>query len=110
VGAWVFEQYADGVDIAVAFAGARRAAADEHGHGGYSGTIAEKDDYVVITHQLMSLDEAHQLARGLIDRQDRRINDKWGPAGAIPVRNSTVQADTAQTSRDGWLFFGWASS
>lgn len=110
MGAAVFEQYADGTDVVVAFADARRAAADEHGHGGYSGTLAEKDNYVVVTHQSMSLDQARQLARDLIDRQDRRINDKWGPAGAIPVRSSTVQADTVRTSPDGWLFFGWASS
>jgi hypothetical protein len=88
VGAWAFEQYADGSDVAAAFRAARDAAVVEHGHGGYSGSIAEKHDYVVITRQVMDLHDAYRLARELIERQDSRVDDKWGPAGAIPVRGA----------------------
>lgn len=89
MGAVTFEQYVDGTDIDDAFREGRSAAADEHGHGGYSGTLAEKDDYVVITRTLMTLDDAVDLADTLLVRADPRIGDKWGPAGAIPVRQPT---------------------
>jgi hypothetical protein len=89
VGASTFEQYADGAEVAAAFRTARNDAAAEHGDGGYSGSLAEKHDYVVITRQAMDLDDAYRLARDLITRQDPRIDDTWGPAGAIGVRNRT---------------------
>ncbi len=108
VGANWFTTYHDGADVQVAFRDAVDEAAWEHGHGGYSGTIAEKDGYVIITRGPVSRDEAERLARDLYERDDPRIADKWGPAGAIPVRQPTSPA--AQSDPDGWLFFGWASS
>jgi hypothetical protein len=92
VGASTFEQYADGAEVAAAFRTARADADVEHGDGGYSGSLAEKHDYVVITRQAMDRDDAYRLARDLITRQDPRIDDKWGPAGAIPVRTRTRTA------------------
>jgi hypothetical protein len=89
MGAMTFEQYADGADPQVAFGSAREDALYEHGHGGYSGTLAEKDDYVIITRRPMTEAEATALAGELMDRDDPRISDKWGPAGAIPVKAAT---------------------
>jgi hypothetical protein len=100
-----FEQYADGADVEAAFNAARDAALDEHGHGGFTGTVAEKDDYVVITHTLTDLDSAAALARDLINRDDQRIADKWGPAGAIPVRQPTrsfIVEDLSGTATSTW--------
>ncbi|MBB4738337.1 hypothetical protein BJY16_001796 [Actinoplanes octamycinicus] len=84
-----FDQYAAGADPAAAFASAVADARYEYGHDGYSGTIAEKNDFVIITRQLMTLDQASNLADELISNSDPRIDNKWGPAGAIPVVTGT---------------------
>ena len=89
MGSATFEQYADGADVAAAFIHARHAALAEAGHSSYSGTLAQKADFVVITRQVMNLDDAQQLAADLINGSDPRIDDKWGPAGAIAVRTAT---------------------
>lgn len=46
MGATDFKHISAGKDVADAFINARREALHWHGHGGYSGTIAEKDGYV----------------------------------------------------------------
>jgi hypothetical protein len=108
VGASTFETYGDGTDVHAAFHDAVEQAGWEHGHGGYTGTIAEKTDYVIITREPMSYDDASRLASDLIHGDDPRVADKWGPAGALPVRQPTSPA--GQQDPDGWLFFGFASS
>lgn len=89
MGAITFEQYADGADPDAAFDAAREAAQFEHGHGPYSGSLAEKNGYIIITAAPMDLERAQRIAAELIDRADPRIDDKWGPAGAIAVRQPT---------------------
>jgi hypothetical protein len=89
MGATTFETYAEGHDPDTAFNTARDDAAFEDGHGHYSGTIAGKDDYVIITDVVTDLDQAELLAATLLDRDDPRVADKAGPAGAIPVRQPT---------------------
>jgi hypothetical protein len=168
MGASTFTTYAAGADAATAFLAACAEVRYERGHGGYTGTIAEKDSYTVVAAKAMTHEEASEYAASLMDRDDPRIADKWGPAGAIPViqvtRTATVdnvpepgrgrlspddlarltpiarqqqvitERETvaggwwtypdgaeitvdrdpavvaAQTTPDGWLFFGWASS
>ena len=65
----------------------------EYGHGGYTGTIAEKSSFKIVG-RVDTMDEAYDLADEKIDR-----NDKWGPAFAIEVKKPK-----------GYLFFGIASS
>lgn len=89
MGGTTFEHYVSGVDVKDAFKRAHEEATYEHGHGGYSGTIAEKPDFVVITKTPLLDKEADALAQKLINDGDPRIDDKWGPAGAIPVISST---------------------
>jgi hypothetical protein len=108
VGADTFQTYSDGADVHTAFRTAVDEAGWEYGRRGYTGTIAEKSRYVIITSQAMSRDDAVRLARDLIDRDDARVADKWGPAGANPVRQASNPA--GRNDPDGWLFFGWASS
>lgn len=91
----------DGVDATATFLAAVEEAAYEHGHGGYTGTIAEKHEVVVIQSVPVSESAARDLARNLLDADDERIRDKWGPAGAIAVGDGKVSA---------WIFFGFASS
>ncbi|MBD3262054.1 MAG: hypothetical protein GF334_10390 [Candidatus Altiarchaeales archaeon] len=124
------------------------------GHGGYTGTIAEKSDYVMITPNTARLQEhfkaelrverqrlrelrksthihnqwnielcekrikdlapkarrkrhtPDEVANALIDMDDRRICDKWGPAGCIDLTPKL----TGKRKPKKFLFFGWASS
>jgi hypothetical protein len=77
--------YAPGADLAAAFSEAVAAARHEHGHGGYSGSLAEKHGYVVIDRVTRWVDDATSVANQLLDTNDPRVRDKWGPAGAIAV-------------------------
>ena len=88
------------LDAQKSFESLTRAARHEHGHGGYSGTIAEKHSFVVIQATPVNPEAAYELADRLIDAADPRIDNKWGPAGAIRVKGERF---------DGWCFFGWAS-
>lgn len=86
MGAQTFIDYTEGADVRTAFQAAIDEARYGYGHRGYTGTIAEKDDYVVIDGGPLSLADATALANGLIDCRDSRIDDKDGPAGAIAIR------------------------
>jgi hypothetical protein len=98
MGATNFATFQEGPTVYKAFVAAVDNAQHEHGHGGYTGTIAEKSNYVIISSEIHTMKEAGDLAESLID--DPRVDDKWGPCGAIRV----VDGD-----REGWYFFGWAS-
>lgn len=73
----------------------------DHGHGGYTGTIAEKTEFVMIACPEGVSPEDH--VANLIEDNDERIDDKWGPAGCMVVRPPTKNAEGV------YLFFGWAS-
>jgi len=103
MGASQFIVTGHGVDVGKAFDAAVSAAQHESGHGGYTGTIAEKSDYVIIaaTGPLpISRKVADLEALRLLREDDDRISDKWGPAGAIRF---------TEDGKTGWIFFGWAS-
>lgn len=84
-----------------AFDACREDALYESGHGGYSGTIAEKHNFVTID-KFETYKEAFEKAQELLDAADHRIDDKWGPAGCIEFKK--------KDGTQGYLFFGWASS
>lgn len=119
MGASEFTQIGHGATAEEAFAHAREQAGWERGHGGYSGTVYEKDSFVMIEKKPLPLAEAYALAERLITEYDPRINDKWGPAGCVPVVE--VSGATAWTQERGGervplnggdkqrLFFGMAS-
>jgi hypothetical protein len=88
MGATAFTVYSLGIDADEAFRAATEDARHEYGHGGYTGTIAEKHSFIVITPTPIPLDEAEELANRLVDEGDPRIDDKWGPAGALPTLTS----------------------
>ena len=96
MGAEVFMVEASGKTAREAFNGACEEAFYMHGHGGYSGTIAEKDSFVEISVPEGKVPE--DFANDLIDEGDPRVDDKWGPAGCIKVEEGR------------YLFFGLASS
>lgn len=95
MGGTTFMTRSKGKTAAIAFSKAVKEAQYESGHGGYTGTIAEKHDFVSILCPKGVAPEVH--ADNLIDKADPRIDDKWGPAGCIEVKKGE------------YLFFGWAS-
>jgi hypothetical protein len=96
MGADQFSVVSKGKNAEEAFSAAVRRAQYDHGHAGYTGTIAEKDAFVMI--DLPEGPDAKSYAEKLIDDLDGRVVDKWGPAGCIDLGNGK------------YLFFGWASS
>lgn len=96
MGADTFIQAAKGKTAQEAFASAVAEAQYQHGHGGYTGTLAQKHDFVQIA--VPADKEPRAFAGELIEASDPRIDDKWGPAGCIALSDGL------------WLFFGWASS
>ena len=76
----------------------------DHGHSGYTGTIAEKDTYKVIK-TVSSEEEAYRLANEILDQDTSDVCDKWGPAGFI-----RIVSETNPDSKPMFLFFGWAST
>lgn len=98
MGASTFMNFSEQKTAMDAFKTLRDQAAWESGHGGYTGTIAEKSEFIMVGPVVETVEEAREVAKALIDSDDKRISDKWGPAGCIDVRGG------------GFLFFGWASS
>ena len=100
MGACDFYKLVSGKTAQEAFNKAVTDAQYDSGHGGYTGTIAEKSTFVMISNPVCSTKEAaYELAQKLINEDDRRVSDKWGPAGCIPIAGT-----------DKFVFFGWASS
>ncbi len=109
MGAQDFCAFAQGSSLEAAFRAAHQQATYEHGHGGYSGTLAEKTGAVAVEHRPQTLESAQARADELLSADDERISDKWGPAGAIPVC-APADDDKPDAPIIGWLLFGWASS
>lgn len=103
MGANTFYQFGRGPTTKTAFVAARADALYTHGHGGYSGTLAEKAEYVDCG-TAPTRDQAARQAEAMVAACDPRIDDKWGPAGAIAVEEGSRPNDRL------FLFFGWASS
>ena len=97
MGADSFMTRAVGKTAQKAFAAAKEQAYFDHGHAGYTGTIAEKNSFTLIA-TVGTEKEAQKMAQELMDADDPRIDDKWGPAGCIGL------------ATEGFIFFGYASS
>lgn len=117
MGACQFEQIGRGTTTREAFSAAHEQAAWEHGHGGYTGTLAEKGDFIEVRkpegwtaeqvandfHGARDWDNEGRWKSEVVQRWGERTlaeyDDKWGPALAVKTENENE-----------WLFFGWASS
>ena len=101
MGATTFQTTARGETARHAFSEAVKDARYEYGNRGYTGSIAEKHDFVMIPlprpRKDMTLDDVDRFINDLIDNADPRIDDKWGPAGCIDLGSGY------------YYFFGWAS-
>jgi hypothetical protein len=96
MGAYSFATIANGETAKDAFDSIVRQARHEYGHGGYTGTIAEKDSFIEI--DLPEGEDPHKFVERLMRDDDERISDKWGPAGCMKLDG------------DEYVFFGMASS
>ena len=97
IGAQEFEEVGHGETAQEAFYNAREIASYEHGHGGYTGSIAEKDSFKIIPCGINEETIQSKLDECQGD-EEHFTQDKWGPCGCIKL------SDTS------WLFFGVASS
>jgi len=94
MGAEQFRQRASGSSAKEAFKKALEEALYNYGHAGYTGTLAEKDDFIEIP--LPEGEDGMSYTTKLLDECDERIDDKWGPAGCISLGNNK------------YIFFGWS--
>lgn len=104
MGAEQFVTTARGKNAQDAFSRAIEQAQYDHGHSGYTGTIAEKSEFVKINRTVDSLADAKDIAWDLLDKDDARISDKWGPAGCLYVGKDGASGLKI------YVFFGLASS
>jgi hypothetical protein len=87
----------------IAFDNAVDSAAYDCGHGGYTGTIAEKTSFIEI--ELPEGRTSEEYIEELFRKDDERIDNKWGPAGCILLKKNTDGEGTNL-----YMFFGWASN
>jgi len=90
MGACQFEAWVQGIDIKDAFDTEVQQARYECGSGGYTGTIAEKDHFTILTNEILSVSEAEALMRKHFSDDNSPVCDKWGPCGAIPYGKSNA--------------------
>ena len=105
MGACIFITESAGKDSSDAFLRAVRDARHENGNGGYTGTIAEKSEFINIG--IERSEDPYEKANNLLDRGDPRVSDKWGPCGCIELTNTTYAQD--HSGKKSFVFFGWAS-
>ena len=109
MGAEVFFRESNGKTPEEAFEKGVNEALEEFGCRGYTGSLAEKQSYVLI--DLPEKEDPYEFANKLIDQDDSRIDDKWGPAGCLDI-SETPHAFKAEgpVEEKSFLFFGWAST
>lgn len=115
MGATIFDTVVHGETARIAFSAARSQAQYEHGHVGYTGTIAEKDNFEefsvpanLTAREFANLlggfspDDApnpkysYEIHQALLATYPT-YNDKWGPAVCLKIEEGL------------YLFCGWAS-
>jgi hypothetical protein len=71
----------------------------EHGHGGYTGSIAEKTHFIM--RSVPANKDPYDYIRDELDNPKSPVDDKWGPAGCIAVK--------LENGKTKYIFYGWAS-
>ena len=104
MGATDFHDSARGKTAKDAFRAAREEAAWESGHGGYTGTVAEKHGFIMVAGEPLPMKKASALVDSM--EEDSRYNDKWGPACCVEI----LEEPPAKSDAKLFWFFGIASS
>lgn len=128
MGAEQFEVVFIGKDAESAFREAVDAATWTYGHGGYTGTIAEKDSFVLVTNPLPpeewhhaiefiehasynSMDDIPPEYQEWAKKAAAIFADKWGPALGMEITGEAAKKFKLPRSRQKvFVFCGWASS
>jgi hypothetical protein len=106
MGARTFYTIGTGINAKSAFDKAVEHAKYEHGHGGYSGTIAEKTYFIVLSKPASMALQDYLSATGY-----NAVYDKWGPAGCVELVDKEAEKyKTSDPKLRVFCFFGWASS
>jgi len=95
MGADTFICLAKGEDATEAFRNAIQEAYWDCGHGGYTGTIAEKASFIMLA--CPEGVDPLRYAEDSFNDSESPVDSKWGPAGCIAL------------PKNEFLFFGWAS-
>lgn len=93
-GACDFYDFGSGSSAREVFRHLQEEAREEHGSRGYTGTIAEKDGFKMVSNEPMSKAEAYKLAEKMIDD-----NDKYGPAYCIQIGNKKKKIKEVKPSK-----------
>lgn len=129
MGATTFTHIAKGTTPETAFREAVEAAAYEYGHGGYTGTIAEKPSFIQFARPDLpngvDLEDAIEWSLGLTDEEDQGPI-KLGYGDDAVVLDEDISDELRRIGRnldskwgpagcialgdDRYLFFGWAST
>ena len=129
MGGEFFTTQATGIIAADAFSEAVSRAQYECGHGGYTGTIAEKREFRLFhVPEGMSLDEFIDLTQSPESMRSRVVplsdkvqayikdcakvvNDKWGPCGCVQLPSGeSIKTTDEKMPKNTYVFYGWASS
>lgn len=103
MGGEMFENKASAKTADEAFAKAREKALYDYGHSGYTGTIAEKQEFKMVTPN--SGESPTDCVRRCQEDEKHFSGDKWGPAACVDLgENLKVPGEHL------FYFFGWASS
>ena len=73
-----------------AFENAVETARHEYGNRGYTGTIAEKDEFIMVT--VPKGNDPYQYAQNILNNEQHTVSDKYGPAGCI-LLNTTKEKE-----------------
>jgi hypothetical protein len=103
MGAEQFVNYSLGKNAKDAFKSAKEVAQYERGHGGYSGTIAEKDSFKMVTPN--AGESPSECVHRCSDDPNHFSDDKWGPAGCVDAGPAPKHPGFNE-----YIFFGYASS
>ena len=96
-----------------AFSEAVEQAQYDHGHEGYTGTIAEKGSFRML--ECPPRTDPAKFAEDSADSStDNFWDDKWGPAACVEVKGSYLQKMRGERWKGKrnfhvYYFFGWAS-
>lgn len=96
MGAYEFTVHVKAATAADAFDEARAEAGYEKGFGGYTGTIVEKNSFIMV--EVPEGRDRADYIQELLSDDDSPVSDKWGPAGCIKIAEGE------------FVFFGCASS
>lgn len=83
----------------------------EEGHGGYTGTIAEKTSFKMIN--VPPRKDPFKFANEM-EEKEGFWQDKWGPAACVEVKGAYLQKQRGEHYKGKrnfkvFYFFGWAS-